>query len=130
MVINNQREYLDVIKSIKQLEESFDELSYKGHLEWADSYYNENNYHFALFEYENCLIIDGNLSKQVGAKVQLIKSFLNPEERIIRSCFERGGDYYTNGDYRTANKYFTKIMSLASKDSAEYRMAKARLMNV
>ena len=56
LVLNNQKEYLEIIKTIKPLEDSFDELSYQGHLEWANSYYDENNYHFALFEYENCLL--------------------------------------------------------------------------
>jgi tetratricopeptide (TPR) repeat protein len=87
LVLNNQKEYLEIIKIIKPLEDSFDELSYQGHLEWADNYYNENNYHFALFEYENCLIINGSLAVNLSDKVHMIKSFINPEERIIKACF-------------------------------------------
>ena len=130
LVINNQREYLEIIKSIKSLENSFDENSCKGHLEWGDSYYAENNYNFALFEYENCLILGGNLDLNLNEKVYTIKSFINPEERIIKACFEIGGSYYSNKNFRESNKYFTKIMTLSSQNSSEYKFAKSRLVNV
>ena len=130
LVMNNQREYLEILKAIKPLEESFDNLSYQGHLEWADNYYNENNYHLALFEYENCLIVDGNLTGKLSEKVQKLKSFINPEERIIKACFEIGGTHYSNRNYRESNKYFTKIMNLSKTDSSDYRFAKSRIINV
>ena len=129
LVINNQKEYLEIIKTLKQLEDSFDELSHEGHEQWGDNYYNENNYHFAMFEYENCVIIDGKMSDKIGEKLQRIRSFINPEERIIKSCFEKGGTYYSLGDYRMSNKYFTKVMSLAKEDSSDYKFAKSRLVN-
>ena len=56
--------------------------------------------------------------------------FLNPEERIIKSCFEKGGVFYTDKNYRESNKYFSKIMTLAKEDSADYKFAKARIVNV
>lgn len=130
LVINNQKEYLDIIKTIKQLEDSFDNLSSQGHKEWAENYYNDNNYHFALFEYENCLIVDGAKNSTLGAKVQKLKSFINPEERIIKLCFEKGTASYSNGDFRQANKYFSKVMTLSREDSADYRLAKSRISNV
>ncbi len=58
LVMNNQKEYLEILKTIKPLEDSFNQLSIEGHKEWAEKYYSFNNYHFALFEYENCLIMD------------------------------------------------------------------------
>ena len=130
LVLNNQKEYLDVIKTIKQLEDSFDNLSSQGHKEWAESYYSENNYHFALFEYENCVIIDGALNKDYGDLIYKLKSFIAPEERIIKSCFEKGGALYSNGDYKQSNKYFSKIMLLSTEDSSDYKFAKSRLVNV
>ena len=130
LVMNNQREYLEILKSIKPLEESFDNLSYQGHLEWADNYYNENNYHFALFEYENCLIVDGNLTGKLSDKVHKIKSFINPEDRIIKACFEIGGSHYSNKNFKESNKYFSKIMTLSGANSSEYKFAKSRLVNV
>ena len=130
LLLHNQREYLEVIKTIKPLEESFDNLSYQGHIEWADVYYKENNYHFALFEYENCLIVDGNLTGKLNDTVHKLKSFINPEERIIKSCFEIGGTHYSNKNYRESNKYFTKIMTLSREDSSDYRFARARIVNV
>ena len=122
--------YLEIIKTIKPLEESFDENSHLGNLEWADNYYNNNNYHFALFEYENCLIVDGNLTGKLSDKVHQLKSFINPEERIIKACFEIGGSHYSNRNYRESNKYFTKIMTLSNKDSSDYKFAKSRIINV
>ena len=130
LVMSNQKEYLDIIKTIKPLEESFDEQSYQGHLEWADNYYNDNNYHFALFEYENCLIVSGNLASTLSDKVHKIKSFINPEERIIKACFEIGGSHYSNKNYRESNKYFTKIMTLSNRDSSDYKFARSRIINV
>lgn len=130
LVITNQKEYLEIIKAIKPLEESFDKLSINGPLEWAEKYYNDNNYHFALFEYENCLIINNDAAHNFSQKVQSLKSFINPESRIIKSCFERGSYNYSNGDYRQSNKYFTKIMSLSKENSPEYKLAKSRIVNV
>lgn len=130
LVINNQKEYLEIIRSLKQLEDSFDGLSYQGHEQWGDNYYNENNYHFALFEYENCVIIDGKLSDKIDEKIQKIRSFINPEERIIRVCFEKGLTFHSTGDFRKSNKYFSKIMLLADESSSDYKYARARMVNV
>lgn len=130
LVINNQKEYLGIIKSLKQLEDSFDEMSYKGHEELGNSYYAENNYQFAIFEYENCIIINGKMSDRLDSKIQKMRSFLNPEQRIIRTCFEKGLTYHSTGDFRTSNKYFSKIMTLADESSSDYRYAKARMVNV
>ena len=76
------------------------------------------------------MIIDGKMSDKLDEKIQKIKSFLNPEERIIKVCFEKGLTYHSTGDFRTANKYFTKIMTLADENSSDYRYAKARMVNV
>lgn len=130
LVLNNQKEYLSIIKTIKQLEERLSGMNCGTHLELAKKYYDENNYHFALFEYENCVIIEGQRADEFADKIQMLKSFINPEDRIIKLCFEKGGTYYSNGNYRQSNKYFTKIMTLAGEDSADYKFAKSRIVNV
>ena len=130
LVINNQKGYLEIITTIKQLESSFDRLSASGHLEWAKRYYDENNYHFALFEYENCVILDGSLNSELSEKIEKLKLFIKPEERIIKICFEKGGVLYSSKEFGEANKYYTKIMNLSKEDSPDYRLAKSRLMNV
>lgn len=130
LVINNQKEYYEIIQTIKQLEDSFDHLSYQGHLEWAQNYYNENNYHFALFEYENCVIIDNLSMAKYEEIMDNLKRFLNPEERIVKFCFEKGGALYSLGDYKQSNKYFSKIMLLSEEDSSEYRFARSKIVNV
>ena len=129
LVIDSQKEYLETLKNIKQLEEGFDTQSAQAHKNWGDLYYNECNYHLALFEYENAIIVNNNLSEQLSDKIQKIKLFLNPEERIIKACFEKGLTFYSTGDFKTANKYFTKIMVLADETSSDYKYAKSRLVN-
>jgi len=130
LVIHNQKEYLEIIKTIKHLEDSFDKLSYQGHENWAKQYFSENNYHYALFEYENCLLINGNLSEEYDPVVTKLRSFIKPEEKIIKYCIEKGLDLYSIGDYRQANKYFSKILILSSEDSSEYKVAKSSIVNV
>lgn len=130
LMINNQKEYLEIIKNLKSLEEGFDNLSYKAHEELGDLYYSENNYQLAIFEYENCLIIDGSLSERLDSKLQKIKSFINPEERIIKTCFQKGLTFHSTGDFRKSNKYFSKIMKLSDENSSDYRYAKARMVDV
>ena len=63
-------------------------------------------------------------------KAYRIKSYINPEERIIKTCFEIGGTHYSNKNFKESNKYFTKIMNLSSKESSDYKFAKSRLINV
>ena len=130
LVIHNQQEYLKTLQVIKDLDTSFDDLSYKGHKEWADKYYADNNYHLALMEYENCVILRDDLNGDLGKKIEKLKSFINPETRIINACLEKGGIYYADGDYKKSNKYFSKVMLLANENSAEYKYAKVRVVNV
>ena len=130
LVLNNQNEYLRVIKAVNELSHGFNQASYAGHKEWADNYYKENNYHFALYEYENCVIINPALTDELGDLIHDLKLFINPEERIIKACLDKGGIYYSNREFRQANKYFSKVMTLAKEDSSEYKFARSRLTNV
>jgi len=130
LIIHNQKEYLEVIKTIKQLENSFDRLSYQGHKDWAEKYYNENNYHLALCEFENCIIMSGIDSEIPTSLIDKLKSFINSEDRIIKACFEKGGALYSIGNYKQSNKYFSRIMALASSDTSDYKTAKSRIVNV
>ena len=130
LIIHNQKEYLEVIKTIKQLENSFDKLSFQGHKDWADKYYDDNNYHLALCEYENCILISGINSDVPASLIEKLKSFIDSESRIIKICFEKGGAQYSIGNYKQANKYFSRIMSLSTPEMSEYRTAKSRIVNV
>ena len=130
LVIHNQQEYLKTLQMVKDLDSSFDELSYQGHKEWADKYYNDNNYHMALIEYENCAILKDQVQGDIEKRIEKIKSFLNPEERIVKACIEKGSELYADGDYKNSNKYFSKVMLFTNENSAEYKYAKARVMNV
>lgn len=130
LVIHNQSEYLRTLQVIKDLNSSFDDLSYQGHKEWADRYYDDNNYHMALLEYENCVILKDELHSELGDKIDRIKSFINPETRIVKTCLEKGEALYNEGDFKTSNKYYSKAMLLANENSSEYRLAKSRVVNV
>lgn len=130
LLLNNQKEYLSIIQTTRQIEERLGNMNCDTHLELAKKYYSENNYHYALFEYENCIIIDGAKAETFTDIIQTLKSYINPEERIIKLCFEKGGAFYSNGDFRQANKYFSKIMTLSGEDSADYKFARSRIVNV
>ena len=130
LVLNNQKEYLKTLKLVKTLEESFDEHSYQGHKEWALKYDNENNYHMALIEYENCIILKDSLKGTYEERIERLKSFLKPEERIVKICLEKGSEFYNNGNFRTSNKYFSKVMLMTNRNSSEYKLAKSRFVDV
>lgn len=130
LVIHNQQEYLKTLQMVKDLDSSFDALSYQGHKEWAEKYYDDNNYHMSLIEYENCTILKEQVQEDVEKRIEKLKSFLYPEERIVKACIEKGSEFYTDGDYKNSNKYFSKVMLFTNENSAEYKYAKARVMNV
>ncbi|MBR1776115.1 tetratricopeptide repeat protein [bacterium] len=130
LVMNNQSEYLKTLQMIKGLESSFDNKSHLGHKEWGDKYFEDNNYHFALIEYENCILLDESNRSIFSEKIERLKRFIHPEEGIIESCMEKGKTSYTKGDYRTSNKYFSKVMLLSEEGSPEYKLAKSRVVNV
>jgi tetratricopeptide (TPR) repeat protein len=127
LVINNQEEYLSTMKIIKELNSTFDEQSYIGHKEWGDNYYRENNFHFALFEYENCTLLSDRMKEELKDKIDRIKLFINPEEYIIKTSMEKGNRMYQDGNRIGAQKYFTKVIQLSDPESTEYKLAKSRV---
>ena len=130
LVINDQEEYLNTMKVIKELNSTFDEQSYIGHKEWGDNYYRENNFHFALFEYENCTILSERMKEELAPQISRLKLFINPEINIIKTSMEKGEQSYKDGKIKTANKYFSKVLLFADHESAEYKIAKSRVGNV
>ena len=130
LVINNQEEYLSTLKLVKELSSTFDEQSYSGHKEWGDNYYRENNFHFALYEYENCIILNEKMKEELSEKIERLNSFINPEARIIKIGLEKGSQLQKLGDFKTANKYFSQVMLLSNPESQEYKLAKSRVTNV
>ena len=130
LVIHNQSEYLRILQTVKELNSTFDDSSYLGHKQWADNYYADNNYHMALLEYENCIMLKDDLQEEIGDKIERLKLFINPEQRIIKTCLEKGEALYKEGDFITSNKYFSKAMLLSNENSVEYRLAKSRVVNV
>lgn len=131
LVINNQKIYLDTAKTIQQLSSRFKEFGIKASREnFAEKFYKDNHYYLALFEYENCVILEPESMEDLTAQIDKIRSFINPESEIIKLCFEKGNVLHSVGNYREANKYFSKIIKLANESTAEYKMAKSRIINV
>lgn len=130
LVLNNQKEYLDIIKTTGEMQLRLGDSPENKHIEAAKRYYKDNNYYMALFEYENCVLLNDALSEKLSDEIQRIKLFLHPEERIIKTCFEKGAFYHEEGDFTKSNKYFTKIMTLSDESSQEYKLAKSRMVNV
>ena len=130
LVINDQQEYLNTMKVIKELNSTFDEQSYFGHKEWGDTYYRENNFHFALYEYINCTLLSEKMKEELHDKIEKIKLFINPEPLIIKTNLEKGEKSYRNGEFSNANKYFSKVLKFSTPESSEYKLAKTRVENV
>lgn len=130
LLIHNQKEYLSIIRTTKEISERFNNSSYVSHLEKAQYYYNENNYILALYEYENVLLINPELAGQYGGMVENLRRYINPESSIIKTCFEKALLSYQGGDYKKSNRYYTKIMTLSSENSSDYKLAKSRILNV
>ena len=130
LVINDQEEYLSTMKVIKELNSTFDEQSYIGHKEWGDNYYRENNFHFALFEYENCILLNDDMKKELSEKIERLKMFINPEQNLVKFNMEKANSLLQQGDKKEANKYFTKVMLFSDPESSEYKLAKSRMTSV
>lgn len=129
LVSHNQKMYLEIMKSIRSVEHAGNESNIVNN-ELADKYYAENNYHFALFEYENCMILDKISPQLISKKINILRNFLNPESNVIKKCFAKAYIYTENKEFKQANKYFTKIMTLSDANSSDYKLAKSRLVNV
>ncbi len=130
LVINDQQEYLNTMKVVKELNSTFDEQSYIGHKEWGDNYLKENNFHFALFEYINCTLLNESVKEELSDKIEKLKLFINPEPYIIKINLDKGENSYKKGDFVSANKYFSKVMQFSDVESQEYKLAKIRVGNV
>jgi len=130
LVINNQQEYLNTMKVIKELNSTFDEQSYQGHKEWGDNYYRENNFHFALFEYINCTLLNEKIAEELSERIEKLKLFINPEIRVIKSSIEAGEKLYNTGDKKGAGKYFSRVLKFSGPETQEYKLAKSRVENV
>ncbi len=130
LVINNQPEYLKTMQMIKGLDSTFDAHSAYALKDWGDKYFEDNNYHFALIEYENCLMLNPDMQYDLQKRIEQLRRFIHPEIAIINSCIEKGKVSYKDGDFSSSNKYFTKVMQLSESDSEEYKLAKSKVRNV
>lgn len=127
-LINNQKEYLKILNMTKTLSDSFNKMSYQGHKTWGDNYFNDNNYHLALIEYENCVLLNEELKSELSKRIEEIKRFINPEEILIKNCMKKGEKLVREGEIKLANNYFTRVMLLSDEKSGEYKLAKSKIV--
>ncbi|MCQ2738860.1 MAG: tetratricopeptide repeat protein [bacterium] len=130
LVIGHQKEYLELIRTIKKLEPQINTDEISRHELIAEEYYNNNDYKNALFEYETCLILNPNLSHKYENIIENLKVFIAPEADLIKMYMEQASVWHSAGNIQKANKYFSKILILAETGSPEYKIAKSRLTNV
>ena len=45
----------------------------------------------------------------ISETIEKLKSFVNSENRIIKTCFEKGATFFSAGNYAQSNKYFSKM---------------------
>ena len=50
-------------------------------------------------EYENCIILDNTLNAELAEKIEQLRTFIKPEERIIKACFEKAGVFCDNTEH-------------------------------
>ena len=118
---SNQAEYLSAMKNLKALEPHIN----KDFKPQIDFYINENQYLEAFYEAENALILSETAeNKKVFQEYELL---LYPEASLSKIYNKAGLDLYNSGKHKEANKFFTRVMEISSKESEEYKFAKARV---
>ena len=79
LVIHNQSEYLKTMQIVKELSTTFDNTSWRSHKDWGDKYWEDNNYHLALLEYENCVMLNESMYTELEDKLLQLKLFIGNE---------------------------------------------------
>ena len=83
-----------------------------------------------MFEYENCMLLNDHLPTDIADRIEQLKLFINPEAHIVKTYMNKADVLYKEGDIKSVNKYFTKVMLFSEPESQEYRLAKTRVANV
>lgn len=129
-IISSQGEYLEITRTIMNLKKMLDISASDITLEVAKQHYENNEYHEALIEYENYVILNPQLKSEYEHEINKLKSFVNSEEIITRKYLDKGKELLKRGETKGANKYFTEVMHLSNPKSDEYKFAKSKLGNV
>ena len=122
-VVSNQTEYLNAMKNLKMLEPH---INCDG-ITSVESLYNNNHYLEAFYDCENIMILnEGNTPSDVRLKYQELEGMAYPEKTLSTLYNKTGLELYNSGKIKDANKFFTRVMEISTKDSEEYRLAKAK----
>lgn len=117
----NQAEYLSAMKNLKMLEPHINQsfsVDVSGLLA-------TNKYLEAFYELESSLLIIDNPKSKI--ELEKLETMLFPEQSLSKLYNSKGADLYTQGRFKEANKFFTRVMEITAKDSAEYKFAKDRV---
>lgn len=120
----NQAEYLNTMKNLKALEPHIN----KDFSPNVQTFIAKNQYLFAYYELENATLVSDNKDNSIA--FNNIELMVFPEKSLSTMYNKKGTELYNSGKIKDANKYFTRVMEISSKDSAEYKFAKARLSYV
>ena len=69
------------------------------------------------------------LQAELSEKIEKLRTFISPEQRIIKTSMERGNKLFEKNDFKNSNKYFSKVMLFSREDSSEYKLAKSKITN-
>lgn len=116
----NQAEYLNTMRNLKALESHID----KNFTPNIDFHIESNQYIEAFYEAENALILSNTTENK--KRFQEHELLLFPESSLSKLYNKTGLELYNSGKYKEADKFFTRVMEIAKKDSEEYKFAKAR----
>lgn len=90
----------------------------------AKQYEEDNNYHYALIEYKNALILAKANNKQaIQAEVSKMHSFIHPDEHLAESLVKSIDNEIDNINIEKALSISERAMLLAKHNSETQRMA-------
>lgn len=97
------------------------------HLRFANEYLSKNDFYYAIEEFTNYSILHPEKDAEYRALISKLESYIEPELKIIESCFKQGEQAFNQFDYELAQKYYRRAVKLSDPRMIEYPKAKAKI---
>lgn len=129
LVINDKEEYYKANRRILKLKPYINENEHLigVHLDKANEYISNAQYHEAIDEFKNYSILSADKNSEYKELIKKLESYLNPELDIIIGCLEKGTMLMNAGRYTEAKHYFYRVMILSSPQYSEYAKARSKV---
>lgn len=129
LVMNNLNEYNKVLSRCQKIKPVLNANPYlvSRHLDYAKEAFANCDYHKALAEFVNYIILKPREQENYGDLIKKIETYLNPEKTIIASCQKIGREMLEARNFEEAQKYYARILVLSQSGSLEYTDAKRKL---